>query len=137
MEEDLKIALKYPTFGKNLYTQYNYFKKFIMEKLYVESVESDYRIVGTRVSLESVIIPFLDGLSPEVIASECFPSLSLEQVYGAITFYIAHRSELEANMKHAQKEYDSLRRSINNADPAFSQTINKILRAPHTVQACA
>ena len=38
---------------------------------------------------------FLDGAAPETIVKS-FPSLSLEQVYGAITFYLANKPDLDA-----------------------------------------
>jgi uncharacterized protein (DUF433 family) len=63
-----------------------------MAREYVEHRNSGYGIIGSRVSLESLIVPFLDGAAPETLVDE-FPTLSLEQVYGAITFYLAHRPE--------------------------------------------
>lgn len=50
----------------------------LMEKEYVERRDEGYWIAGTRVSLDSVVFAFLDGLSPETIAAECFPVLTLE-----------------------------------------------------------
>src|ERR1019366_8014793 len=47
---------------------------------YVEQREGGYYIVGTRVSLDSVVYAFLRGESPEGIV-ESFPALSLEQVF--------------------------------------------------------
>src|SRR5262249_32581766 len=44
-----------------------------MGKRYVEQRDQAYWIAGTRVSLDSVILAFLQGLSPEAIVSECFP----------------------------------------------------------------
>ena len=63
-----------------------------MEKRYVEKRDGGYWVNDSRISLDSVVFAFLDGLSPEAIARECFPTLSLEQVYGAITYYLAHRA---------------------------------------------
>jgi len=48
-----------------------------MEKRYVEKHDGGYWVAGTRVSLDSIILAFLDGLSPETIATECFPVLTL------------------------------------------------------------
>jgi uncharacterized protein (DUF433 family) len=42
-----------------------------------------YYVIGSRVSLESVVYPFLDGASPETIVVE-FPTLSLEFGRGAL-----------------------------------------------------
>ena len=43
-----------------------------MEKVYVETHDGGYWISGSRVSLDSVVWAFLQGLSPEAIAAECF-----------------------------------------------------------------
>jgi uncharacterized protein (DUF433 family) len=44
-----------------------------------------YRVAGSRVSLDSVVINWLNGESAESIAQN-FDSLSLEQVYGPSLF---------------------------------------------------
>jgi uncharacterized protein (DUF433 family) len=61
---------------------------------YVDLSDGTYRVAGTRVSLLSLVIPFLDGRSPESIA-QSFPVLRLEQVYGALAFYLAHRIDVD------------------------------------------
>jgi uncharacterized protein (DUF433 family) len=72
-----------------------------MNRDYVEQRDGGYWIAGTRVSLESIVRAFQDGLSPETIVAECFPILALEQIYGAITFYLAHRAEIDAYLDTA------------------------------------
>ena len=62
---------------------------------YIESREGGYWIRGTRVSLDSVVYRFLEGLSPETIQGDCFPTLTLDQVYGAISYYLANRDEID------------------------------------------
>jgi uncharacterized protein (DUF433 family) len=52
---------------------------------YVEQRNGGYYVAGTRVSLDSVVIGFLNGDSPEGIVHS-FSSLTLQQVYGAITY---------------------------------------------------
>ena len=66
----------------------------IPTKQYIEQREEEYWIEGTRISLDSVVYSFLNGESPESIAQN-FPILSLEQVYGAIAFYLAKPFEVE------------------------------------------
>ncbi len=56
---------------------------------YIEQREGGYYVAGTRVSLDSLVYAFRGGESPETIQQQ-FPSLSLEQVYGAIAFYLGH-----------------------------------------------
>ena len=50
-----------------------------MSKQYVTQIQGAYRLSGTRVSLDSVVYAFLNGLSPESIV-DSFPTLTLEQV---------------------------------------------------------
>ena len=65
-----------------------------MEKAYVEVRDGGYWVNGARVSLDSVVLAFVQGLAPETIVGECFPTLTLEQVYGATptTLRIERRS---------------------------------------------
>ena len=80
-----------------------------MAREYVEKRNGGYYVMGSRVSLESVIYPFLDGASPETIVEE-FPTLSLEQVYGTITFYLAHRAKIEAYLSETEKLWENARK---------------------------
>jgi uncharacterized protein (DUF433 family) len=91
----------------------------MMEKCYVEKRDAGYWVAGTRVSLDSIILAFLDGLSPETIVVECFPVLTLEQVYGAITYYLAHRADIDRYLQQADAEFDTLRHATRQADPQF------------------
>jgi uncharacterized protein (DUF433 family) len=88
-----------------------------MEKRYVDKRDAGYWVAGTRVSLESIVLAFLDGLSPETIVAECFPVLTLEQVYGAITYYLAHRADIDCYLQQVDTEFDALRSATRSADP--------------------
>lgn len=102
-----------------------------MEKQYVENRDEGYWVAGTRVSLDSIIFAFLDGLSPETIVAECFPVLTLEQVYGAITYYLAHRDEIDAYLQKAEAEFEALRQATRKADPQFYE---KLIQARRQLQ---
>ena len=99
-----------------------------MEKAYVEVRDEGYWVHGTRVSLDSVVLAFVQGLSPETIVGECFPTLTLEQVYGAIAYYLAHRTEIDAFLKKADAEFESLRQTTRSAAPEFSQKLTEARR---------
>jgi len=58
-----------------------------MSSAYIEQRDDVYVVAGTRVSVDSIVYAFLSGQSAEAIA-QAFPVLSLEQVYGAITYYL-------------------------------------------------
>lgn len=102
-----------------------------MEKLYVEKRDEGYWVAGSRVSLDSIVFAFLDGLSPETIVTECFPVLTLEQVYGAITYYLAHRAEVDAYLQQVDSEFEALRQATRKAD---SQFYEKLVQARRQMQ---
>ncbi|MBK8984615.1 MAG: DUF433 domain-containing protein [Chloroflexi bacterium] len=97
-----------------------------MNKLYVEQNDLGYWISGSRVSLESVLFAFLDGLSPETIAAECFPVLSLEQVYGAITYYLSNRPDINSYLRQVEAESKAFKQTVS--DPAFARKLAKARR---------
>ena len=84
-----------------------------MNRSYVEQREGGYYVAGTRVSLDSLVYAFGGGESPETIQQN-FPSLTLEQVYGAIAFYLGHQAEVDANIRQGEED---LRRLV----PPLSQ----------------
>lgn len=72
-------------------------RESVMEprKSYVRTDEHGVMRVGqTRVMLDSVVAAFQQGHSPETIQQQ-YPALTLEQVYGAIAYYLANRVEVD------------------------------------------
>ena len=50
--------------------------------------QDDIRVKGTRIGIETILYDYIHrGQSPEAIAA-CYPSLTLEQVYATITYYL-------------------------------------------------
>ena len=70
---------------------------------YVEQREGGYYVAGTRISLDSIILPFKDGASPESILKSLPLIGSLERVYGAITFYLANKEPVEAYLREQER----------------------------------
>jgi len=89
---------------------------------YVEQREGFYRVAGTRVSLDSIVYAFLSGQTAESIA-QSFPVLRLEQVYGAITFYLANRGAIDRYLEVQEQDYDAKREAARAADPMFYQKL--------------
>lgn len=78
-------------------------------KSYVEKTsEGGWRVAGSRVSLDSVVHAYWEGRMPEAIAVD-FPSLSLEQIHGAIAYYLAHRADIDAYLAAQGAKWDQLR----------------------------
>ena len=90
---------------------------------YVEQRNGAYYIQGTRVSLDSVVYAFLRGESPDGIA-ESFPALTLEQVYGAIAFYLAHRETVDRYLEEGKAEFARLRDESRRKHPQLYAKLN-------------
>ena len=80
------------------------------------------RLRGSRVSLDSIVYAFLSGQSAEAIA-QAFGVLSLEQVYGAITYYLAHRDDVDRYLQRRKQDFDAARQAARDADPMFYQKL--------------
>ena len=82
-------------------------------------------------SLDSVVYEFLRGESPEAIV-QAFPSLSLLQVYGGITFYLAHRFEIDAYLRQAEVRFEELARASREENPLLYAKLQAAKRATLT-----
>lgn len=101
-----------------------------MERQYVEERDGGYWIAGTRVSLDSIVVAFLQGLSPDAIALEGFPILTLEQVYGALAFYLANREEIDRYLEKADQEFAALREESRRLAPQLFAKLEEAGRHP-------
>ncbi|NEO69528.1 DUF433 domain-containing protein [Moorena sp. SIO3H5] len=96
-------------------------------KTYVEYRDHGYWIAGTRISLDSVVYTFRNRLSPESIV-QSFPLLSLEQVYGAIAFYLANRDDIDAYLAVEEEEFDAMPQPLQSTDPSlYNKLISRLV----------
>jgi len=72
---------------------------------YVEQRNGGYYVAGSRVSLASIVYEFRASSSPETIRQN-FPTLTLEQVYGAITFYLANQAETTNYLAEQEAQWE-------------------------------
>jgi uncharacterized protein (DUF433 family) len=57
---------------------------------------NDIRLKGTRIGIETILYDFIHrSQSPEEIAAT-YPSLTLEQVYATITYYLHNKEKIHA-----------------------------------------
>ena len=78
-----------------------------MSTEYVTIENETYRITGTRVSLDSLVYAYHRGASPESI-QRSFPSVTLEQVHGALAFYLSHKSEIDTYLASGEADFEKL-----------------------------
>src|SRR5436305_15346289 len=65
------------------------------------------RVGKTRVTLDVLILSFLDGLTSEEIVAE-FPSLELGDVYSVLGYYLHHKDEVHEYLRERQKYSDEV-----------------------------
>jgi uncharacterized protein (DUF433 family) len=100
-----------------------------MDKTYVEQRDGGYYVAGGRVSLDSLVYAFRRGASPETIRRS-FPVLTLEQVYGAITFYLAHEQEIDAYLEEVERGAEAQGAEMNaRARAARPELFERLERA--------
>jgi len=95
---------------------------------YVVKRNGAYRINGSRVSLDSVVYAFRDGQSPESIQIS-FPALTLEQIYGAIAFYLRHRQAVDKYLRKTEGKYESLRQASRAKNPELYERLARFREA--------
>jgi uncharacterized protein (DUF433 family) len=76
------------------------------------------RVVGTRVSLETVVTAFDAGATAEEIVQQ-YPSLELAAIYGVISYVLDHRPEVDAYVakrrEYARTTQEQIERSSSPA----------------------
>ena len=96
-----------------------------MAKEYVERREGSFYLVGSRVPLARVVYEFQNGAAPEAIRLG-YPTLSLEQVYGAITFYLANKKDVERDVEERRRIEDEV---VKEQPPLAPELRQKLERA--------
>lgn len=93
---------------------------------YVTKLENGaYRIAGTRISLDSVVYAYNRGELPEQIV-QSFPILTLEQVHGAIAFYLSNREMIDEYLIKQEIEFEKKRQETRAKDPKFYARFAKL-----------
>jgi uncharacterized protein (DUF433 family) len=83
------------------------------------------RVGGTRVMFDSVVAAFEQGHSPEMIRQQ-YPSLSLAEVYGAITWYLAHPDEAQAYLAEQRRLWEDARAKAEQQSPEVVERLRRL-----------
>jgi uncharacterized protein (DUF433 family) len=81
---------------------------------YVEERNGGLYVAGSRVSLDSVVIDFQEGASPEGTIHS-FPTLKLSQVYGA--YYLENEETIKEYMAEGQRELERTVPPLSQSNP--------------------
>ncbi len=94
-----------------------------MNREFVERRDGSFYLVGSRVPLAHVVREFQHGELPEAIRSH-YPTLTLEQVYGAITFYLGSKEEVETDSAERERVEDEFA-GTHPAPPDLRQKLER------------
>jgi uncharacterized protein (DUF433 family) len=92
---------------------------------YIEERNGNYYDAGTRISLDSIVHAFHRGESPETICQN-FELLRLEEVYGAIAYYLANQADIDAYLALQNEKWAEGRRT---AEPLPADLRERLMRA--------
>jgi uncharacterized protein (DUF433 family) len=101
-----------------------------MAKEYVQQRGGGYLVEDTRVSLDSVVYAFLRGESPEGIA-ESFPALTLEQIFGALSYYLANRDAVDQYLSQGKREFEQLRQQARRTNSSLYAKLAEARQKSH------
>lgn len=92
---------------------------------YIEERDGNYYVASTRISLDSIVHAFRRGESPETICQN-FELLRLEEVYGAIAYYLANLVDIDAYLIRQNEKWGEGRRG---AEPPPADLRERLMRA--------
>ena len=77
-----------------------------MDRDFVERREAGFYLIGSRVPIDRIVWEYRNGEDPATIQSH-YPTLSLEQVNGAIAFYLNHKDEVEQVIEERRRQEEA------------------------------
>lgn len=75
--------------------------------------DGSIRIGSSRVTLDSIVHEFMEGATAEQIQDD-FPSLSLREIYGAISYYLEHEDPVSEYLRQREAEAQEVRAEIED-----------------------
>jgi uncharacterized protein (DUF433 family) len=87
-----------------------------------QTSEGGWRVAGSRVSMDSIIYAYWDGRAPEEIRW-MYPTLSLEQIHGAIACYLHHQEMFDEYIKRQKERLEQLRAEWEPKNRALRERI--------------
>jgi uncharacterized protein (DUF433 family) len=90
--------------------------------MFFQTPEGSRRVTASRVSLDSIVIAYREGQMPEVIR-DAFPTLSPEQIHGALAFYLRNQQEIDRYLDSQELRWETLRQESETANAPLLQRL--------------
>ena len=97
-----------------------------MTKEFVERRDGSFYLKESRVPLALVVQEYRRGESPETIRSH-YPTLSLEQIYGAIAFYLGNQDDVDEDLAERERIEDEFGKT-HPAPPELKEKLGRARR---------
>ena len=97
------------------------------ESPYVENQDGALRIMGTRVGLDTVLVCFKEGETPEQIV-ESFPTVTRAQVYGAIAYYLDNQTLIDDHFAEVRRKFEQMVRPLSETNPELYARLEEARR---------
>jgi hypothetical protein len=77
------------------------------------------------VALDSIVRRFWEGDAPESMV-QSFPALTLEQVYGAIAYYLRHQARIDTYLKQAAAQEAAVVEQLRHQNRALHARLARL-----------
>src|SRR5579864_7301647 len=94
-----------------------------MAREYIEQRDRSFYITGSRVPLAVIIHEYKNGASAESIR-QSFPTLTLEQIHGALAFYHGNQVEVESSLRETEDLWRQFR-AENSPPPSLKEKLEQ------------
>ena len=96
----------------------NFQQIYPLEDNFMFLAENDIRLKGTRVGIETILYEYIhNSKPPEVIADRYYYSLTVEQVYATILYYLQNQEKVGAYLDDYLKFCQNAREEANSDTP--------------------
>jgi uncharacterized protein (DUF433 family) len=85
----------------------------------------DIRFKGHRIGIDDVLYYYLEGYTPEEIVAN-LPTLSLEQIHAAITYYLHNRADMDTYLSRLATWQEQRYREWENNLPEVVQRLRAV-----------
>lgn len=94
--------------------------------------EGVIRVSNTRVTLETLVYVFKNGLTAEEIAYQ-YPVLNLADVYAVISYYLKHQAEIEAYLRTSSTSVEEIKSLVQekfSPDTVRQRLVARVAQIP-------
>lgn len=97
-----------------------------MRRDFIEHREAGFYIIGSRVPIDRIVCEYWNGEDAECIQKR-YPTLTLEEVEGAIAFYLSHRDEVD-RVIHERRQAEDAYLAAHPTPPDLKEKLDRIRR---------